>query len=101
MSCRKLQSLEGEPFLLGLIILRARESEPLASQPGFSPPQSRPLLPGPELWPCLALNHLHVSLRCCFFHKPIQEIKKVGKELGITPTIIRDEELKTRGFGGG
>lgn len=31
----------------------------------------------------------------------LEEIKKVGKELGITPTIIRDEELKTRGFGGG
>ncbi|XP_045689573.1 probable aminopeptidase NPEPL1 isoform X1 [Phyllostomus hastatus] len=30
----------------------------------------------------------------------LEEIKKVGKELGITPTIIRDEELKTRGFGG-
>uniref|UniRef100_A0ABI7WKL4 t-SNARE coiled-coil homology domain-containing protein n=1 Tax=Felis catus TaxID=9685 RepID=A0ABI7WKL4_FELCA len=30
----------------------------------------------------------------------LQEIKKVGKDLGITPTIIRDEELKTRGFGG-
>lgn len=38
---------------------------------------------------------------CCFFHEPIQEIKKVGKELGIVPTVIRDEELKTRGFGGG
>ncbi|KAB0407425.1 hypothetical protein E2I00_012438, partial [Balaenoptera physalus] len=31
----------------------------------------------------------------------LEEIKKVGKELGIVPTIIRDEELKTRGFGGG
>ncbi|XP_048956328.1 probable aminopeptidase NPEPL1 isoform X3 [Canis lupus dingo] len=30
----------------------------------------------------------------------LEEIKKVGKDLGITPTIIRDEELKTRGFGG-
>lgn len=30
----------------------------------------------------------------------IKEIKKVGKDLGITPTIIRDEELKERGFGG-
>uniref|UniRef100_A0A8C0Z1K8 Aminopeptidase like 1 n=1 Tax=Canis lupus familiaris TaxID=9615 RepID=A0A8C0Z1K8_CANLF len=29
----------------------------------------------------------------------LEEIKKVGKDLGITPTIIRDEELKTRGFG--
>lgn len=38
---------------------------------------------------------------CCFFHEHIQEIKKVGKELGIVPTVIRDEELKTRGFGGG
>ncbi|KAG9474476.1 probable aminopeptidase NPEPL1 [Eleutherodactylus coqui] len=30
----------------------------------------------------------------------IEEIAAVGKELGITPTIIRDEELKERGFGG-
>ncbi|XP_077808209.1 putative aminopeptidase NPEPL1 isoform X2 [Macaca mulatta] len=30
----------------------------------------------------------------------LEEINKVGKELGIIPTIIRDEELKTRGFGG-
>ncbi|MBW01832.1 putative aminopeptidase NPEPL1, partial [Eschrichtius robustus] len=29
----------------------------------------------------------------------LEEIKKVGKELGIVPTVIRDEELKTRGFG--
>ncbi|XP_065775770.1 probable aminopeptidase NPEPL1 [Muntiacus reevesi] len=30
----------------------------------------------------------------------LEEIKKVGKELGIVPTVIRDEELKARGFGG-
>ncbi|XP_044926584.1 probable aminopeptidase NPEPL1 isoform X3 [Mustela putorius furo] len=30
----------------------------------------------------------------------LEEIKKVGKDLGITPTIIRDEQLKARGFGG-
>ncbi|XP_030681083.1 probable aminopeptidase NPEPL1 isoform X1 [Nomascus leucogenys] len=30
----------------------------------------------------------------------LEEINKVGKELGIIPTVIRDEELKTRGFGG-
>ncbi|XP_011364328.1 probable aminopeptidase NPEPL1 isoform X5 [Pteropus vampyrus] len=30
----------------------------------------------------------------------LEEIRSVGKELGITPTVIRDEELKTRGFGG-
>uniref|UniRef100_A0A8C0XDR4 Cytosol aminopeptidase domain-containing protein n=1 Tax=Castor canadensis TaxID=51338 RepID=A0A8C0XDR4_CASCN len=30
----------------------------------------------------------------------LEEISKVGKELGLAPTIIRDEELKTRGFGG-
>lgn len=29
-----------------------------------------------------------------------QEIKAVGLELGITPVIIRGEELKQRGFGG-
>lgn len=29
-----------------------------------------------------------------------QEIKAVGTELGITPVIIRGEELKQRGFGG-
>lgn len=34
------------------------------------------------------------------FFLMIKEIKKVGKDLGITPTIIRDEELKERGFGG-
>ncbi|MEQ2182348.1 putative aminopeptidase npepl1 [Goodea atripinnis] len=31
---------------------------------------------------------------------PFQEIKAVGSELGITPVIIRGEELKQRGFGG-
>ncbi|MEQ2218967.1 hypothetical protein XENOCAPTIV_010658 [Xenoophorus captivus] len=30
----------------------------------------------------------------------IREIKAVGSELGITPVIIRGEELKQRGFGG-
>ncbi|CAB1315165.1 unnamed protein product [Coregonus sp. 'balchen'] len=30
----------------------------------------------------------------------LQEIKAVGTELGITPVIIRGEELKQRGFGG-
>ncbi len=30
----------------------------------------------------------------------LQEIKAVGNELGITPTIIRGEELKQKGFGG-
>ncbi|XP_075880583.1 putative aminopeptidase NPEPL1 [Nelusetta ayraudi] len=30
----------------------------------------------------------------------LQEIKTVGLELGITPVIIRGEELKQRGFGG-
>lgn len=30
----------------------------------------------------------------------LKEIRKVGKELGIVPTIFRDEELKERGFGG-
>ncbi|KAL4655753.1 putative aminopeptidase NPEPL1 isoform X1 [Arapaima gigas] len=30
----------------------------------------------------------------------LEEIKAVGAELGITPTIIRGEELKQRGFGG-
>lgn len=29
-----------------------------------------------------------------------QEIKAVGTELGITPLIIRGEELKQKGFGG-
>lgn len=29
-----------------------------------------------------------------------QEIKAVGAELGITPVIIRGEELKQKGFGG-
>ncbi|KAM4692243.1 putative aminopeptidase NPEPL1 [Rhinophrynus dorsalis] len=30
----------------------------------------------------------------------IEEIKTVAKDLGIVPTIIRDDELKKRGFGG-
>ncbi|XP_031228784.1 probable aminopeptidase NPEPL1 isoform X2 [Mastomys coucha] len=30
----------------------------------------------------------------------LEEISQVGMELGITPTIIRDEQLKTKGFGG-
>uniref|UniRef100_A0A8C1FZY0 Aminopeptidase like 1 n=1 Tax=Cyprinus carpio TaxID=7962 RepID=A0A8C1FZY0_CYPCA len=30
----------------------------------------------------------------------LKEIKAVGSELGITPTIIRGEELKQKGFGG-
>ncbi|KAB5583858.1 hypothetical protein PHYPO_G00100570 [Pangasianodon hypophthalmus] len=30
----------------------------------------------------------------------LEEIKAVGNELGITPTIIRGKELKQRGFGG-
>lgn len=30
----------------------------------------------------------------------LEEISQVGQELGITPTIIRDEQLKTKGFGG-
>uniref|UniRef100_D4A3E2 Aminopeptidase-like 1 n=1 Tax=Rattus norvegicus TaxID=10116 RepID=D4A3E2_RAT len=30
----------------------------------------------------------------------LEEISQVGRELGITPTIIRDEQLKTKGFGG-
>lgn len=30
----------------------------------------------------------------------LQEIKAVGNGLGITPTIIRGEELKQKGFGG-
>lgn len=30
----------------------------------------------------------------------VQEIRAVGTELGITPVIIRGEELKQRGFGG-
>lgn len=33
-------------------------------------------------------------------HFCFQEVKAVGTELGITPVIIRGEELKQRGFGG-
>ena len=29
-----------------------------------------------------------------------QEVKKVGKELGIEPTIIQGEQLREKGFGG-
>ena len=30
----------------------------------------------------------------------LQEIKKIGNELHISPTIIRGDDLLTRGFGG-
>ncbi|KAL6458582.1 hypothetical protein MHYP_G00338120 [Metynnis hypsauchen] len=40
--------------------------------------------------PCSEMNTDHF----------LEEIKAVGNELGITPTIIRGEELKHRGFGG-
>ncbi|XP_069809173.1 probable aminopeptidase NPEPL1 [Dendropsophus ebraccatus] len=40
--------------------------------------------------PCSEMNTDHF----------IEEIATVGKELGITPKVIRDEELKERGFGG-
>lgn len=36
-------------------------------------------------------------LHTCFL---FQEIRAVGAELGITPVIIRGEELKQKGFGG-
>lgn len=50
--------------------------------------------------PSLALSQAFFTCLMLFFHGYIQEISQVGKELGITPTIIRDEQLKTRGFGG-
>jgi hypothetical protein len=34
----------------------------------------------------------------CFFC--YQEVKKVGNELGIEPTIIQGEALREKGFGG-
>lgn len=37
---------------------------------------------------------------CIKFLFVLQEIKAVGSDLGITPVIIRGEELKQRGFGG-
>ncbi|XP_053540209.1 probable aminopeptidase NPEPL1 isoform X1 [Ictalurus punctatus] len=40
--------------------------------------------------PCSEMNTDHF----------LEEIKAVGNELGITPTIIRGKELKQRGFGG-
>ncbi|XP_069507160.1 probable aminopeptidase NPEPL1 isoform X2 [Ambystoma mexicanum] len=40
--------------------------------------------------PCSEMNTDHF----------VEEIKAVGQDLGIVPTIIRDEELKERGFGG-
>lgn len=39
----------------------------------------------------------HPVTDTCFL---FQEIKAVGTELGITPLIIRGEELKQKGFGG-
>lgn len=50
--------------------------------------------------PSLALTQAFFMCLMLFFHEYVQEITQVGKELGITPTIIRDEQLKTRGFGG-
>lgn len=50
MSSRKLQSLEGEPSLLGLITLKARESEPLASKLGSSPTTQPSARPWPGAW---------------------------------------------------
>ncbi|XP_031423744.1 probable aminopeptidase NPEPL1 [Clupea harengus] len=40
--------------------------------------------------PCSEMNTDHF----------LEEIRAVGQELGITPTIIRGEELKQKGFGG-
>uniref|UniRef100_S4R664 Aminopeptidase like 1 n=1 Tax=Petromyzon marinus TaxID=7757 RepID=S4R664_PETMA len=40
--------------------------------------------------PCSEMNTDHF----------LEEIAAVGKELGLTPTVIRGEELKERGFGG-
>ncbi|XP_078738108.1 putative aminopeptidase NPEPL1 isoform X2 [Lampetra fluviatilis] len=40
--------------------------------------------------PCSEMNTDHF----------LEEIAVVGKELGLTPTVIRGEELKERGFGG-
>lgn len=101
-SCRKLQSLEGERgFSSGFNHAESRESwsRRLPSL-GPLPPRSHPLAAGPEPRPRLGSGRHHVPL-CCLFHERIQEIRSVGKELGIAPTVIRDEELKTRGFGGG
>ena len=33
-------------------------------------------------------------------HNKIFQVREVGKKLGIVPTIIRDQELEARGFGG-
>lgn len=54
------------------------------------------------LWSLLGLR---VNLLFCNFKltecaTTLQEIKKVGLELGISPTIIQGEELREKGFGG-
>ncbi|XP_031572072.1 probable aminopeptidase NPEPL1 [Actinia tenebrosa] len=43
-----------------------------------------------------------VDIPCNIMHTDnfLEEIRKVGKELGIEPTIIQGEELRERGFGG-
>lgn len=92
--------MEAKPSLLGLITLKAESRSRWLTNLVPLPPCSPRLIAGPEPGPRLNLSLLHVSSWCCFFHEHIQEIKKVGKDLGIAPTIIRDEELKTRGFGG-
>ena len=44
---------------------------------------------------CKNTCHLIVHVKLIF-----QQIRDVGQQLGIAPTIIRDQELKERGFGG-
>uniref|UniRef100_A0A8C2B4U5 Aminopeptidase like 1 n=1 Tax=Cyprinus carpio TaxID=7962 RepID=A0A8C2B4U5_CYPCA len=55
----------------------------------------------------LEVSTLEVKNTCCNCFSAhntlcnlLQEIKAVGNELSITPTIIRGEELKQKGFGG-
>uniref|UniRef100_A0A8C2KTS9 Aminopeptidase like 1 n=1 Tax=Cyprinus carpio TaxID=7962 RepID=A0A8C2KTS9_CYPCA len=55
----------------------------------------------------LEVSTLEVKNACCNCFSAhntlcnlLQEIKAVGNELSITPTIIRGEELKQKGFGG-
>lgn len=45
------------------------------------------------------IGHL-MMINLSFFLSIWKEIRKVGKDLGIVPTIFQNEELKEKGFGG-
>lgn len=47
------------------------------------------------------IHHTNDSFRLLIFYPSIiQEIRKVGEDLGIEPLVIQGEELRRKGFGG-